>query len=236
MVKAVKKIGVLGGMSPYSTLDFFERFLLECREKFGAFYDHEYPHVLVYSVPVPDFLFGIKEPEKVGKMLCDAANVLEKGGADVIVVPCNTAHFFIEEMRSAVQCELPSMVGETVKKVKEKGHQKVGLLSTGSTSEKNLYGEKLEKEGVETVRVGEANQKKVHLLIEKVMGKKVEDWEEKARQVLGELGEKKCTAVILGCTELGQVFLPKFTQMELVDSLHVLVEIAAERAYGRTKN
>ena len=96
-----KRIGILGGMSPESTVDYYIRMTHRYVEKFG---DHGYPEILIYSVTFQPY---IDWPEAnrwdlIGQGLAEAATQLERAGADFLVIATNTMHIVIEEIRARV--------------------------------------------------------------------------------------------------------------------------------------
>ena len=115
-----KIIGVLGGMGPESTAIFYHELILQCQKQYGAQYDEDYPEIFIYNLPIPDVVKGLKTPQKTLKILVKGAKKIESMGVDFIVMPCNTAHYFYEDMKKEISIPFLSITEETVKKVKSK--------------------------------------------------------------------------------------------------------------------
>ncbi|HZX10852.1 MAG TPA: aspartate/glutamate racemase family protein, partial [Acidobacteriota bacterium] len=95
-----KKIGILGGMGPEATADFYLRIIRIFQKKYGAIYDSDFPEILIINLPIPDVVENPKEEDKVREMLINAVKKLEKSGADFIAIPCNTVTYYISEMKN----------------------------------------------------------------------------------------------------------------------------------------
>ena len=127
----MKTIGILGGMGPQATLFFYQKILnLTPAEK-----DQDHIPTLIYSnSQIPNRTEAIlnDQLEMTRKSLVDSARVLEDGGASFIVIPCNTAHHWIEDIKQAVSISVVDMIEETVSFLVKRQLKKVGPRRTGN--------------------------------------------------------------------------------------------------------
>ena len=152
-------IGILGGMGPLATAELFRRIV----EKTPAKRDQDHPRIIIYNNPkIPDrtaFILGNGEDPR--PELIESAKKLESWGADFIIMPCNTAHFFAETIQKAVKIPLVSMIEETAKLILEMGLKKVGLLATDGTIKGLVYHRALLSHGVQIAVPGRRGQELV---------------------------------------------------------------------------
>ncbi len=223
-------IGILGGMGPLATADLFRRII----EKTPAKRDQDHPRVLIYSnSKVPDrtaFILGKGEDPR--PELLAGARKLEGCGADFIIMPCNTAHFFAETIQRGIGIPLVSMVEETAKRVKEMGIRKVGLLATDGTVKGLVYHRALLKHGVQIALPSRKYQAMVMEGIYK--GVKAGDLE-KGRELILTVAkrlERRSGGMIAGCTEVSLVLKPEDLSVPLIDPMDVIAETAVKLALG----
>ena len=134
-----KIIGVLGGMGPESTAIFYQELIKQCQKLYDAKYDEDYPKIFLYNLPIPKIVEGIEAVKKTLQVLINGAKKLESIGVDFIVMPCNTAHYFYEDMKKEISIPFLSITEETARKVKFEKFSKVGLLSTKQAIVNKIY-------------------------------------------------------------------------------------------------
>ena len=198
-----KTIGILGGMGPLATADLFRKITLLTRA------DSDNEHLRVYidsNAQIPDrtaaILSGGADP--VPQML-SALRHLESCGADCIIMPCNTAHYFLPRLQSETRIPFISMLAETAKACAARFPGKTAcVLATRGTLATGLYERALEKEGVDFL-LPEEPQRDVlmHLIYEVVkaarpLAPEADLW----AQLLEQLRRAGADYFILGCTEL----------------------------------
>lgn len=200
-----KTVGILGGMGPMATCDLMKRII----EFTDAKCDQEHIHILVdNNTNIPDrtaaIVGGGQDPRPE---MIKSAKRLEAIGADVIIVPCNTAHFFLEDVSKEVNVPFLHMPRETAKTLKEMGMKKVALLATDGTVKSGLYEKELEAMGIETI-CPDADQQKLimSLIYDYVKASKEFPHPERLIELIENLKEKGAEGVILGCTELPIAF------------------------------
>ncbi len=229
----MKKIGVLGGMGPESTAQFYKNLIRECQRQYGAKYDDDYPEIFIYSLPIPDVVKSLSNPQKTTERLTAGIQILENAGAEIIAVPCNTVELFIPEIRKDTKIPILSIIEQTVSEIKKRKYETVGLLATKMTIDNKLYENYLDKIRV----VKPKNQATITKIILNVMaGKKSRRDKNKITKIINQLRIDGCEAIILGCTDLPILIGQKDTSVTLIDSLGILAKKTIEYAnQNRTK-
>ena len=140
----VKTIGVIGGMGPESTAIFYQALIQNCQKEYGAKYDKDYPEIIIFNLPIPDVVAEFETPQKTTQALIECSNKLISIGADFLVMPCNTVHYFYPFVTKAISTPFICIFLATAKKIKADGVKKVGFLSTTTTC---LLVSRLKKKG-----------------------------------------------------------------------------------------
>ena len=196
-----KTVGVLGGMGPMATVEFFRRLVAAT----PADTDQEHLHILIDNDPgVPDRTCAILHggPSPVGA-LAAMARRLEGAGSDLLAMPCNTAHVFLEQIRKAVSIPVLDMIREAADAV---DRPSVGLLATDGTIRTGLYQRACAARGVRVMVPGPGDQRVVMEAIARV--KRGEDPRRLGSHlgsIVRRLADGGAEAVVAGCTELSLV-------------------------------
>ena len=219
------KLGILGGLGPAASAYFYEMIT----EHTAAERDQDHIDILLSSrASTPDrtaFILGKSAEDPLPVMIRDA-KYLESCNVSAIVIPCNTAHYFIDEIRRSVNVPMPSIISETVAHIKLAGYKKAGILATEGTIAAGSYQLECEKEGIEWEIPSESAQKDLmDIIYGGVKSGGVIDTE-KFLSVCGELWDKGCDTIILGCTELSLVNRALGRDDRFTDSLEVLAHTA----------
>ncbi|HOE56877.1 MAG TPA: amino acid racemase [Bacillota bacterium] len=230
-----KSIGILGGMGPMATADLFKKIV----DYTAASKDSEHIHVYIDSnTDIPDrteaILRGGKDP--VPEMVGSAIR-LECMGADFLLIPCNTAHYFYDKICAMVHIPVLNMLEETALEVKRQNINCVGLLATDGTIESGVYDRVFEKYGISVLHPSSAGQKNVMDLIYKGVKAGEKDIDLAGfNNVLEELKRKGAETIILGCTELPIAFETYNIQCKNIDPTAVLARSAIVYANGKLRN
>lgn len=223
----MKILGVIGGVGPLSTAYFMEVLI----NTTDAVSDQEHINMIVLNhTEIPDrtaYILDNSKDSPVDMMREDAVK-LEKWGADIIVTPCNTAHYFYDELQSAVNIPFINMIDETALYLKRIGAKRVGIMATNGTISTRLFQAALEKQGIEPVCPSMQNQKYVMDIIYDNVKASVSVDLSKFRCVVNEFKLNDCDKIILGCTELSLLKRDYSLDDFYVDSLEVLVVRAIE--------
>ena len=191
--------------------------------------------ILSSRADTPDrtaFILGESEDDPTEAMT-DAVKKLALAGADIIAIPCNTAHIFYEHVRRAAGVPVLNIISLTAEFCKQMGDRRVGVLSTEGTARSGAYVNALKEAGIEYIPCTEAEQKIINSVIyENIKKGKIPDKTE-FMSVAAALRERGCDRLILGCTELS-VFKESTELGEgFADSLEVL-SLSAIRLCGKT--
>lgn len=232
-------VGVIGGVGPQATayfLDMVVRLTEAARDQ-----DH-LDMVVLNHATIPDrtaFIVG-ESDEDPGPVMAEDARRLERFGVQFLVLPCNTAHHFTDEVAAAVQVPLLNIVEETVAEAMRRvpGLRTLGLLATTGTARAGVYQRAAQRHGITCVLPEDDGQATVmRIIYEQVKAGRPVDAEAFAAVVAG-LRARGAEAVVLGCTELSVVAADLrllATDRLLVDSLDVLARRTIERAGHRVR-
>ena len=195
--------GVVGGLGPLATAQFLAA-VVECT---GAETDQDNLDMLVSQhSSTPDrtaYLLDDSMPDPAPVLIHDA-QMLERMGADFLVIPCNTAHAFVEEIRASVDVDIVDILEATVDELNSRVQRpaKVGLLATDGTRQSGMYQNALIEHGHEVILPSEEDQEKIMFVIyEQVKGGSAEQ-PEALLEIIANLREAGAEYFILGCTEL----------------------------------
>ena len=216
-----KKLGILGGLGPMSSVYFYE---LITRHTAAA-RDQEHIDIILSSrASTPDrtdFIMGRSEESPMPAML-EEARLLERCGAGVIVIPCNTAHYFIDEVRASVNVPTPSIITETVRRIVLSGRKKAGILATEGTVSSGSYQLECERQGLDcAIPFGECQRLLMDIIYGDVKcGKPIDT--DKFQRVIDYMMKEGCDCAILGCTELSLINRQCGSNPYLIDSMEAL--------------
>ena len=223
----MKAIGLIGGMSWESSLEYYRIINEFVRQKLGGLHSAK---ILMYSVDFEDVQGDWNESTKI---VIDAAKRLEQGGADFIVICSNTMHKMADEVQKNVRIPLLHIVDVTAEKIKEKKIQKVGLLGTKFTMEEDFYKRRLtQKYQLDVITPHQKDMEFIHKVIyeELCLGKIRQQSKMKFKRIISDLKSKGAEGVILGCTEIPLLVQQKDTKLPLFDTTRIHAEAAAEKA------
>jgi aspartate racemase len=201
-----KTIGILGGMGPEATAYFYE---LIIRHTLAA-KDQEHIPVIIHSDPrIPprsDAILG--DGESPVPLLRRGAKTLEKAGADLIVMPCITAHYFIHEVASSVKVPVVDLIQEAVSFAAQRfpGLRRAGLIATSGTVASRIIDQAFKKRSISVIVPGAEEQEQVMEAVFGEQGIKAASIGDFSREVLrrgaGALISRGAEAIIAGCTEI----------------------------------
>jgi aspartate racemase len=229
----MKTIGILGGMGPAATVDLFDRIVKATPGRRDQ--DH-IPVVIVSNPAVPDRSEAIlrrgKDPRPV---MIAGLRQLAGMGANFGVIACNTAHYFLADLRAGSAIPLLDMIGETAQVIRRNSDvERVGILATSGTLAVRLYQRALLNEGLSPMEPTEAEIAQMMDAIYGEDGIKTGGVTESARRQFREVGqqliERGAQALILGCTEIPLALKDGDLPVSLIASNQVLAEAAVRTA------
>jgi aspartate racemase len=218
-----KTVGVIGGLGPLATLDFFERVLRRTR----AVREQDHLRLIIDNNPnFPDRnAYARGEGLSPGPALATCAKGLQAAGADVIVMACNTAHAWESEIRAAISVPFLSIIRETVATVAELRPEAVGVLAVDACLSARLYQNALKDAGLKTVLLNADSQKTFMELIYRIKsGDSGETVKRSMVTLARKLEAQGAEVIIAGCTEIPIVLTADDIEGELISSTDVLVE------------
>jgi aspartate racemase len=196
----MKKIGLVGGISWTSTMDYY-RFINEgLNEKLGGL---NFAECVIYSLNFGDI--QAKSWDNSYELLLNACESLKKSGVESIVLCANTAHLFVDKLQEEVKLPFIHIGVETAKAINKQGFKKVGLLGTKFTMEMDFYRKKLEEFGLEVIipEKQETRDYIQHTVKEELgIGFINPDTKTNYISIVNELVELGAECIILGCTEI----------------------------------
>lgn len=216
-------VGVIGGLGPEATLDFYAKVLKNTPAK----KDQDHIHLVIESNPKTpnrnEAIAGLGPSP--GPALADMARSLERAGVDFVVMACNTAHAFESEIRAALTIPFVSLIAEVVDEVKSKHPQarRVGILATQGSRDANIFGPSFAENDIEVLQLNDASQRRfMEILYLIKSGERGNNIRDDMRQLGEELIAMGADVLIAGCTEVPLVLSDGENSRSLIDSTDVL--------------
>lgn len=228
----MKIIGMIGGMSWESSLEYYRIINEITKEKLGGLHSAK---CIMYSVDFEE----VEKLQHQGKwdeataLMIDAAQRVEKGGADFVVICTNTMHKMAEEVQSSINIPLLHLADVTAEKIKAQKLKKVGLLGTKFTMEEDFYkGRLIKKHGLEVVIPDEEEREVIHKILydELCLGEIKKASKDKFKKIIDNLVSKGAQGIILGCTEIPLLIDKEDYEIPLFDTTRIHAEAAVEYA------
>ncbi len=227
-------IGILGGMGPEATLDLFGKIIANTPAK----RDQDHLRVVIDSNPrVPDrtaaILAGGESPVPAMKAGIAA---LRRAGADFVVIPCVSAHFFLDELQQDAGLPILSMFEVTEEHIRRQHPdiRKIGMLATTGTIRGGRFREKLDAAGIETLAPKDADQKRVMAAIYEIKGaassRSRAEIGAEIRDIANRLIKRGARGIVAGCTEIPLVLKPGDLDVPVFDTLLLLARAAIAAA------
>ena len=194
-------IGILGGMGTQAGLDFCNKLAILNRGKS----DQKYPLFILYNKSnIPKRPENLKKYYNVLKSLIAGCNLLKKNKCKFIVMPCNTAHYWYDDLKKKIKIPIISMPEEVYLYTKKncKKNSKIGILCTEATLKTRVYNKYFDKNFKLVSPVKTLQTKSVNKAIKYVKLGKVKEAEKAIKPAINYLMKIKCKKIILGCTEL----------------------------------
>ena len=228
----MKTIGMIGGMSWESSIEYYRIVNEVVRDRLGGL--HSARSVMI-SVDFAEIATLMQRDawEPVTSILVDAAKRLEIAGADFILVCTNTMHKLAPEIQKRIDIPLLHIADATARKIRQLGLQKIALLGTRVTMQEDFYKGRLSRKyGLDVVVPGKADVDAVDRIIfdELCVGKILPASKETYKQVIATLAAAGAEGIILGCTEIGLLVRPEDVALPLFDTTRIHAEAAVDFA------
>ncbi|MFA6460900.1 MAG: amino acid racemase [Candidatus Woesearchaeota archaeon] len=214
----MKTIGILAGMGPKSTAPFIDLVVNQCQKQYGAKYDEDFPHLIIYSLPTPFFIDKPIDHEKMKKVVLEGLKRLESFDVDFIAIPCNTVHTYFDYFKKSIKTLLLNIVEETLKNLDQKKH-KIAVLATVPTVESKVYQKGIDKSGSKYISKPEW-QTSVNDIIKSVKAGEIKKANLLWKKLLQLITKESVDTIIIGCTDLNVLDKPRnITFIDSTDSL-----------------
>ncbi len=227
----MKKIGIVGGLSPESTVLYYKTIIEEYRARFG---DENYPTIIIYSVNFGRFTRLIEEGkrEEAAELLLEAINALARAGADFALISANTPHMLYDYLEPRSHIPLLSIIDALAEELKKDNVRRVGLLGTKFTLTQGFYAEGLRKHGIQAITPSPEDIIVVNNIIynELVRGVVRENSRRELENIIRKLVENGAEGIALACTELPLLLRGGVCGVKLYDTARIHAVKALEQA------
>jgi aspartate racemase len=228
----VKRIGLLGGMSWESSIEYYRLVNEITRDRFGGLHSAD---CLLRSVDFAEIELLQREGrwDEAGARLATEARALAAAGAELLVLCTNTMHKVADQITDAVDIPFVHIADTTAHAVRAAGLQTVGLLATGYTMEQDFYvGRLRDMHGLEVLVPGDGDRRIVHDVIydELCVGVIRDESREQYRRIMAELAQRGAQGILLGCTEIDLLVGPQDAPVGVFDTTRLHAERAVELA------
>lgn len=200
----MKKIGLIGGLGPEATVDYYNRIIDAFKNEKA---DLNYPEIIIYSVNMSEFIGLMREKkyDDAATKIIDKIDLLKKAGADFAAITANTPHMLFDKISEKSSLHLISIVEATLEECRRKGVKRAGLLGTGFTMNATFYQDVFNRNGLEIIVPDEADKESINykLFSEIELGIFKDETRDSIIGIIDKMKrEKQIDSVIQGCTEL----------------------------------
>ena len=223
----MKRIGLIGGMGPESTQDYYREIITAFKDEKGNL---NYPEIIIYSVNLSEFLelMKIKAYDRVIQTLLKKLNALKKAGADFAAITANTPHLLFDWIQERSPLPLISIVEAACQETLKRGFKRPGLFGTGFTMSASFYQDVFNQHGIEIALPDAKDREVIHqkLFSEIELG----IFKEETRKLLVDMiasmvKEKHIDSLILGCTEFPLILTqPEYAGIPMLNTTKIHVE------------
>ncbi|STZ76835.1 aspartate/glutamate racemase family protein [Bergeriella denitrificans] len=225
----MKTIGIIGGMSPESTVLYYQTINREVNARLGG---NRSADMVMHSVDFETIAAMQRAGDwaGAGAVLAQSAAKLQSIGAQALVLATNTMHKVAADIEAAVDIPLLHVVDATADAVKRQGLAKVGLLGTAFTMSDGFYTQRMEEQGVDVLVPSEKAQSEIHRIIfEELCRNRIEpSSRDYYYRVIEDLKAAGAEGVILGCTEIGLLVDAENSPLPVFDSAQIHAQAAVE--------
>ncbi|OFX28170.1 MAG: hypothetical protein A2033_04790 [Bacteroidetes bacterium GWA2_31_9] len=229
----MKTIGLLGGVSWHSTVDYYKYINTMVNQRLGG---NNAAKCIIYSINFNDVYNAAyrNDFETISALVTDACLKLELSGADCIGLSANTIHRFAADVIKKVNIPLIHIAEETAKVVRKQNITKAGLIGTKLTMEDEFYCNKLSKGGIEVIIPNDIDRQYIHdkILGELTQGVFNNDTKKTLLAIIEKLNKQGAEGIILGCTEIPLLISQADCTIPVFDTTYIHSEALVEFALG----
>jgi len=232
--KAMKTIGLVGGMSWESTLEYYRVINQSTKERLGGFHSAK---VVLYSVDFAEVESQQHEGrwDDLTRLMIDAAQRVERAGAEVLVICTNTMHKMADDVQGKIRIPILHIVDAAAEAIKSRSIKKVGLLGTRFTMEQDFYKQRLiRNHGLEVIIPEEKEREAIHHILynELCLGEIKEPSKRTFRAIIAGLESRGAQGIILGCTEIPLLVSQEDYKIPIFDTTTLHAWAAVDFALG----
>jgi len=225
----MKTLGIIGGLGPETTSEFYLNVIFSSYKKNKEFR----PGIIISSVPMPykieeEVITKNEGSERLIPFLVNEAKRLEVAGADFLVMPCNSLHVFINEIRNSVNIPVLSIIEETTKFLKKNNFNKVGVVSTSATIKNKLYENAFKENNIAYETPDAFEQAKMgKIILNLINGQQNNADREELIKIISDFEKKNVDCVVLACTDL-QLLIPEHPTLKIFDTMKIFADVTVE--------
>lgn len=228
----MKTIGLLGGMSWESSLEYYRIINQQVRDRLGELHSAK---IVLYSVEFAEIeeLQHQGRWDEAGDILSEAARNIERSGADFLLICTNTMHKLADQIQSVIDIPILHIADATAEKIVAGGISRVGLAATRFTMEENFYkGRLIDTYGLDVLIPGETDRETLHRVIydELCSGRIIQASKQAYIDICNRLIADGAQAIILGCTEIGLLIKAKDLDVPVFDTTDIHCKAAVDEA------
>ena len=228
----MKTIGLLGGMSWESTLEYYRILNQLAQKEFGA--NHSCPCIVhSFDFQIIQKLQHAQNWDGLSSILTEASIKLEVAGADQLIICTNTMHKLADKIQNSIKIPLIHITDAVAREIQKKGINKVGLLGTKFTMEEDFYKKKLKEEyQIECIIPTLSERNIIHEVIynELVNGIFIEESRQQFKKIIEDLRIRGAAGIILGCTEIPLLIKQKDSKIPIFDTTNIHAKAAFKQA------
>lgn len=222
-------------MGPEASVYFYNTLIKQSVKYFHAVNNDDFPEIVLYSVPVPDFISSNARRDEALEILKEKVSSLNALNPQSVAIACNTAHVLINDLQEVSSAPFISMIDAVITEVGKNGIKKVGIIGTPSTLRSRIYQDALDKIGVSAVLPTDEEIEKLDRIIRNVIAEKIsQDDTDILQNIADSLQSQGSKGIILGCTELPLVFPPNYS-LPVYNSVEILSKRLLESYYSEVK-
>ena len=230
----MKTIGMIGGMSWESTLEYYRLLNEGVKAELGGLHSAK---LLMYSLDFSGIeeLQRLQDWERATEVMIGIARRLELGGAELLMICTNTMHKMADEVQAAIGVPLLHIADAAAAEIKHLGLNRVGLLGTRFTMEQDFYKGRLkDKHGIDVMIPSDTDMELVHNVIynELCLGELKAESKKRFLKIIGRLADEGAEGIVLGCTEIPLLISQEDTELPVLNTtkLHAAAAVKASLA------
>jgi len=222
----MKTLGIIGGLGPETTSKVYLSVISLIKESGND----RYPPIIIYNLPFPfiienEAIIEGKNSEKMIPYLIDGAKILEKAGASLGILPCNTLHKYITEIRESVGIPFLSILEETVIFLNLKKIKNIGILATETTIQSKIYEDIFKKNEIDILYPSQKEQLTINkIIVELLNGTKRESHSKQIEEICDSFKGKGVEYILLACTDLQLVMGKVNCSLNIIDTTDILIQ------------